>query len=111
MRIQMPGIADNNTIDLVAQEADGTFLLVMVEDRRWASDSGQASQLLEKINLYAAYVLDGSLARDYPETAGGPVRIRLDCAEMPTGDFAHITAHAASQLAARAIEFQVNPRS
>lgn len=107
----MSGIADPHTIDLVAQDADGTFLLVMVEDRPWGSDPDQAAQLQEKINTYAGYVLDGSMARQYPETAGGPVRIRLDCTDTPTGHFAHITAHAASQLTARSIDFQVNQRS
>jgi len=107
----MPGIADTNTIDLVAREADGTVLLVMVEERPWGSDPHQSSQLQEKINLYVGYVLDGSLARQYPETTGKPVRIRLDCAEMPTGHLAHITTHAASQLGARAIDFQINPRN
>ncbi len=107
----MPGIADMNTIDLVAQDADGTYLLVMVEERSWGSDPDQARQLQEKINTYAGYVLDGSMARAYPETAGGPVRIRLDCAETPTGHFAHITTHARSQLAAHNIDFQVNPRT
>jgi len=105
----MSGIADTNTIDLVAQEADGTVLLIMFEERRWGSDPDQVSQLQEKINLYAAYILDGSVARHYPETAGQPVRIRLDCAERPTGHFAHLTAYAASQLEAHAIGFHVNP--
>jgi len=107
----MPGIADTNTIDLVAQEANGTVLLVMVEERHWGSDPEQASQLQAKINLYFGFVVDGNLARQYPETVGGRVRIRLDCVERPTRHFAHILTHAASQLAARAIDFQVNPRS
>ncbi|MDZ8171638.1 DUF6572 domain-containing protein [Microbacterium xanthum] len=107
----MPGIADTNKIDLVAQEADGTVILVMFEERPWGCDPRQSSQLQEKINLYVGYVLDGSLARQYPETTGKPVRIRLDCAEMPTGHIAHITAHAASQLRARSIEFQINLRN
>ena len=107
----MAGIANTQTIDLVAQDADGTYLLVMVEDRRWGADASQDSQLREKINTYAGYVLDGSLARQYPETAGGQVRIRLDCAEAPSGHFAHITAHAARQLSAHGIDFQVNPAS
>jgi len=29
----MAGIADTNTNDLVAQDADGTYLLVMTKDR------------------------------------------------------------------------------
>ncbi|GAB2698192.1 DUF6572 domain-containing protein [Thalassiella azotivora] len=106
----MSGIADTNAIDLVAQEADGTILLVMVEDRPWGAHPDQAGQLQEKINTYAGYLIDGSLTRQYPETTGLPVRIRLDCAETPHGHFAHITDHAAVQLAARGIDFVIKAR-
>lgn len=107
----MAGVADTKTIDLIAHEADGTVLLVMVEDRPWASDHDQANQLQEKINLYVGYVLDGSLAQQYPETVGRPVRIRLDCVEAPVGHFAHIAAHATRQLEVLSIDFQVNSRN
>lgn len=107
----MAGVADTNTIDLVAQDPDGTYLLVIIEDRPWGAADEQEGQLREKINTYAGYVLDGSLARTYPETAGGPVRIRLDCLEEPRGHFAHIADHAAAQLAAHGIGFQVSPKS
>ncbi|WP_373692952.1 DUF6572 domain-containing protein [Agromyces silvae] len=83
----------------------------MVEDRRWGVDPDQARQLQEKVNTYAGYVLDGSLSKQYPETASGPIRIRLDCAEAPAGHIAHIAAHSVSQLAAHGIDFQVNPKS
>jgi hypothetical protein len=56
----MTGIAGTNTIDLVARDADGTYLLVMIEDRPWGADGAQEGQLREKINAYAAYVLNGS---------------------------------------------------
>lgn len=105
----MPGIAEVNTIDLVARDVDGCYLLVMVEERSWGSHPDQARQLQEKINTYAGYVLDGSMAAAYPETAGGRVRIRLDCAKPPTGHFAHILAHAGRQLAAHHIDVQVTP--
>lgn len=107
----MPGMAAVNTIDLVAQDVDGWTLLVMVEERCWGSDPAQASQLQQKINTYAGYVLDGGMTEAYPETAAGRVRIRLDCAEPPTGHFAHIVAHASRQLAGLNIDFQVNSRS
>ena len=107
----MAGIVDTNTIDLVAQDVDDTYLLVMVENRPWGADPDQAAQLRDKINTYAGYIFDGSLAKQYPETGGKPVRIRLDCTEAPTGHFAHIAKHAANQLAARDIDFQVNPAS
>jgi hypothetical protein len=105
------GVADTNTIDMVARDADGTYLLVMIEDRPWGAVDDQEAQLREKINNYAGYVLDGSLAETYPETAGKPVRIRLDCLEEPRGHFAHIADHAAAQLAAHDIGFQVSPKS
>lgn len=107
----MAGIADTNTIDLVAQDTDGTFLLIMVEDRRWGASDDHEAQLREKINTYAGYVLHGTLAQQYPETAAGSVSIRLDCLESPSGHFAHIVSHAATQLAAHGIGFQVNPRN
>ncbi|MBB2974950.1 hypothetical protein FHX49_000491 [Microbacterium endophyticum] len=107
----MSGIADTNTIDLVAQDADGTYLLVMVESRPWGSDAAQATQLQNKINTYAGYALDGLLAEHYPETVGQPVAIRLHCVDTPTGEFADIAAQAADQLATYAIAFRVNPEN
>lgn len=107
----MAGIADTDTIDLVGQDADGTYLLIMIEDRPWGVDPGQASQLQEKINTYAGFIFDGSLARHYPETDGQAMRIRLDCPEPPSGHIAHITEHAATQLAQHGIGFQINPKS
>lgn len=106
----MAGIADTQTIDLIAQDADGTCVLVMVEDRSWGSAVDQEAQLREKINTYAGFVLDGGLARSYPVTLGRTVRIRLDCAEPPSGHYAHIAAHAAKELAAHGIEFAINLR-
>lgn len=105
----MAGIDDTETIDLVAQAADGTYLLVMIEERRWGADKNQAADLKAKINTYLGYMLDGNLFRDFPETLGKPVCIRLDCTERPTGQFAHITSHAAEQLAFYHIGFEINP--
>lgn len=106
----MAGVADTQTIDLVALDADGVCLVVMVEERPWGSTPGQDIQLGDKINTYAGFILDGSLSRTYPSTDGKPVRIQLDCVDAPSGHFAHLTDHAAAQLAAYGIEFRVNPR-
>ena len=81
----------------------------MVEDRPWGAAPDQDSQLQDKINTYAGYILDGSLARQFPQTSGKTVRIRLDCPETPRGHYAHIIEHAARQLSDRDIDFQVNP--
>jgi len=107
----MAGIADTYTIDLVAQDADGTYLLAMVEDRPWGTHPDQSAQLQEKLNAYARYVLDGGLARQFPETVAGQVRIRLDCEGALTGHVAHVAEHAVRQLAAHGIDFHVNPQN
>lgn len=104
----MAGIADSSTIDVVAQDADGTYLLVMVEDRPWGAVDEQECQLRDKINTYVSYILDGQLAQQYPETIGRPVAIRLDCLHTPTGHFGHIADHASAQLKAYGIGFRIS---
>jgi hypothetical protein len=79
----MAGVHEPNVIDLVAMEADGTALLVIVEERPWGSDPSHPGQLREKFNTYAWYVLDGLLVDHYPELVDQPVTIRLECVEPP----------------------------
>jgi hypothetical protein len=80
----------------------------MVESRAWGTAAAQASQLKEKINAYAGVIMDGTLARQYPETAGQPVDIQLNCCEAPSGEFAKILDHAAKQLQRLGIGLRVN---
>jgi hypothetical protein len=81
--------------------------LIMVEERPWGTDADQAAQLRAKINSYAGYILDGTLAKQFPETAGQRVRIQLNCWETPSGQFAVITNNAAAQLDKLQIGFNV----
>jgi hypothetical protein len=104
----MPGAAQANVVDIVGQDASGRFLVIMVESRPWGSEEGQASLLKEKINTYVGFITDGSLARKYPETAGQPVDIQLDCPEAPRGEFVAILEHAARQLQRLGIRLRVN---
>lgn len=104
----MPGVAEANVIDVVGQDASGRYLVIMVESRAWGTEAAQASQLKEKINAYAGFIMDGSLARHYPETAGQFVDIQLDCCETPSGEFSTIIEHAAMQLQPLGIGFRVN---
>jgi len=107
-RHEMAGVADTNTIDIVAQDAAGKFLVVMVETRPWGSDPNQPAQLREKINAYAGFILDGSLARRYPETGGCHVVIQLDCCQAPSDEIAAIIKIAEVQLLKSGIGFRVN---
>ena len=104
----MAGIHEPETIDLVAQAAEGRYLLVMIETRPWGSDPHQGDQLKAKINTYAQFALDGGLLQHYPETANQPIAIRLDCATPPDEPTNALLAHAAEQLARFDIEILVN---
>ena len=107
----MAGIADPNTIDVLAQDAEGRYVAVMVEDRSWGADSAQPMQLREKINSYAGFILDGELSHRYPETVGQPVHIQLDCIQEPSGPILAIVHHAQAQLARHDIDLRVNVRA
>ena len=107
----MSGIGDHSTIDVVAADADGTCLLVMVEDRPWNADPAQESQLRNKINTYAGYVTGADLVDAYPEAAGKPVRIQLHCVQEPRGRIATVVQHAANELHKLGIGFVVNVRA
>jgi hypothetical protein len=104
----VPGLAQTNVVDVVGQDASGQYLVIMVESRTWGAEAAQASQLKEKINTYAGFIMNGTLARQYPETAGQPVDIQLNCCEKPSGDFAAIIEHATAQLQRIGIGFRVN---
>lgn len=106
----MPGIDDTNTIDLVGQDSAGRFLVIMVETRPWGTTLDQGSHLRQKINAYTGFILDGSLARHYPEIAKHPVDIQLDCEETPDEEIKKITDHAAAQLLNLGIGFRINAR-
>jgi hypothetical protein len=106
----MVGLADTDTIDVVAQDAAGQVLVLMVETRPWGADRAQPAQLRAKINTYAGFISDGSLLRRYPETAGHRVLIQLDCLEPPGGEFTAIIDHATTKLSQLGIGFRVNVR-
>lgn len=107
----MAGLADTDTIDVVAQDAGGQILVVMVETRPWGADAAQSSQLRAKINAYAGFITNGGLLRRHPETAGQKVLVQLDCAESPAGEFAAIIDHAKVKLAQLGVGFRINVRS
>lgn len=101
-----PGVQNPNVIDQIAPEGDGV-VLVMIEKRRFGSVT-QLHELEEKLNRYLGYVLDGYLAQHYPEWAGRPVQIRLDCVEAPHGDARDLLAAAAETVEAEGLALRVN---
>jgi hypothetical protein len=106
----MPGLSDSHTVDVVAEDAAGEVMVVMVEDRPWSGGRPQELELREKVNLYTEFITGGDLVRRFPNAAGRPVRIHLDCVEEPTGTIATVIAYAKEQLAKLGIGFTINVR-
>jgi hypothetical protein len=78
------GVQNPRIVDLVTTDAErGEVVLKMLEGRPWGLDPAQMGQLEDKLNSYFVYVLDGHLAKQYPEYEGMPVRIQLECVEPP----------------------------
>lgn len=72
-----------DVIDIVAVEAAGDVLLVIVEGRPWGERGLLLPDLQRKLNTYLAYVTEGQLTQDYPAVAGRPVHIQLRAVEAP----------------------------
>lgn len=96
-----PGVENPAIIDLISLDsATGAVVLTMIERRPWGVAAQQLRQIEEKINRYMGYALDGFLVQHYPQYAGKPVTIRLQCAEAPHDEatrFVDAAAHAIRQ--------------
>jgi len=81
------GVANPRVVDLIAfdAETDEVYLL-MLEERPWGAHPEQLRQLEDKFNAYLGYLLDGYLAREYPQYEGKRVRFQLDCVTEPEGE-------------------------
>jgi hypothetical protein len=78
------GVKNPDIIDLITSDsATGEVVLVIFEERSWGAAPGQLAEHDEKLNRYMVYILDGHLARQYPQYVGKAVRIQLDCAARP----------------------------
>ena len=105
------GVANARVVDLIRRDLEsGDVELLMLEPRPWGSDPQQLAQLEAKLNAYLGYVQTGSLARDYPQYAGAPVRFRLECAGPPSGPAAQMLAGIRDFCANDGIAFEVAPR-
>ncbi len=77
-------VSEPDVIDVVSHDPKtDAVVLSMVEERDWGEEGALLPELQAKLNTYLAYVLDGQLAKDYPQVAGKPVRIRLHYTHAP----------------------------
>jgi hypothetical protein len=78
------GVENPRIVDLIAPDpGSGEIVLSLLEGRPWSGGREQLEQHDEKLDAYFVYVLDGHLAREYPQYKGMPARIELVCVEEP----------------------------
>ncbi|SKC06904.1 hypothetical protein SAMN05660473_03923 [Arthrobacter sp. 49Tsu3.1M3] len=105
----MAGIHEPNVIDLVTHDPSrNEYKLIMTEGRPWSHAPEQLTQLREKINNYAMFILDEGMLRAYPESAGNPLCIQLDCTTPPTAEAQELIDVASERLLDYGIRFIVN---
>ena len=103
----MAGVADTDVIDLVAQDGDGRYLAVMIEDRPWGSDPAQVTQLREKFNSYFTFIALGSYVEQVPDAAGEEITIQLRCSSLPDGEIAELLTQTERLLGNQGIGFEI----
>ncbi|MEM7481860.1 MAG: DUF6572 domain-containing protein [Acidobacteriota bacterium] len=107
------GVQNPRIVDLIGLDHElGEVMLSILEGRPWESADpdavkNQLQQLEDKLNSYFDYVLDGHLGQQYPDYAGLPVGIRLDCADEPGEPQAPFLEAAGRFAASRGIRFVV----
>lgn len=108
----MAGLADTDTVDLIAESPDGQEItLHMVHNEPWRDDPELLEQLKQKFNSYVAALTNGTLADQVPRLEDRTVRIVLDCIDTPTEQVADLLSFTVPQLDRFGIGLLVNVRA
>jgi hypothetical protein len=73
------------TVDLVTRREDGALVLYLVEEGPWEADEIDDNLLALRerlLNLMEA-VVTGAVAKEFPESKGGRLVVRLDAYDLP----------------------------
>jgi hypothetical protein len=75
-------LREANKIDLVARTKESSdYMLVIVVDEPWQDSDEFRSLILEKLNNYCSYFLDGQMRREYPDCTQARILVRLSSTE------------------------------
>jgi hypothetical protein len=103
------GPGQPNVIDLVTHDPKSEeYALILVQTGEWEDSPQQLDQLKAKINNYLHFALDGDLVRKYPQAAGKPVRLQLDCTSPPSPKTEEFLAPVEKAVRQRGLRFVVN---
>ncbi len=96
-------------LDLVTfDSADGEYVLVISAMGEWDDSEEEQALLLQKINNYLKFVLDGGLAEHFPQTNGMSTRIQIDSTSRPPLNANRVITQAQTLLSQQGIRLCVN---
>ena len=102
------GVANSRGLDALAFDKEaGEIVLIMVETRPWDGSEERLFQLQEKVNAYLSFALDGELSDTFPQLIGKPVRLQLDCADLPDPSVEHFVNAIREHIALQDMKFAV----
>lgn len=74
-----PSLEHPEKLDLITFDPDsGEYGLIISAMETWDDSEEEQTRLLQKINNYIDFVIDGELLRNFPQSKGKPVRIQID---------------------------------
>ena len=79
----MPGIDAPDEIDVIAEDADGSALLSIIQTGPWSKQGTERGRLKRKLAVYLRYALEGQMVAAYPTLKDRPVVIALMYEERP----------------------------
>jgi hypothetical protein len=104
-----PGFSSPTTVDLVTHDPErDQFVLIIVHSGGWDGSADEEDSLLQKLNSYLHFVLDGELAQRYPQATGQKIRLQIDSASDPPNNISRLISEADGQMMPRNIRVQFN---
>lgn len=106
--ISPAGVEHTGVIDLMLHDPqENSVTLVIVERRPWDGSPKRLWELQEKLNAYLSFALDGEMLEAYPQLAGVPLRLRVDCVSEPDSQTTAMLAIVKKQIGFQGIGFEL----
>jgi len=103
------GVHNPNVIDLIGHHPETDIVSSgMVEEREWDGSEQRLLELEEKIQNYFSFIVDGQLARMYPNYLGKPIEMKLFCVTLPDAKTNRFIENVKTKLADYKIGFVVS---
>jgi len=102
------GIEYLKTIDLITYDPTQDEYVLIIAERVWGESGTEQELLLQKLNNYLHFVLDGQLERTHPQTSGKRIRIQIDCSTKLPSSIKKLINQAQELMAKHDIKVKIN---